>query len=70
MRYQRVIRHGTSLAVVIPAAMARELGVHRGDAVRLLLLTKRIPGEYNTLFYLEIEPVANDKLLTNTLRDG
>lgn len=70
MRYQRIIKHGTSLAVVIPAAMARELGVHRGDAVRLQLLRKRIPGELTSLFYLEIEPVVNDEILATTQKYG
>ena len=70
MRYQRVIRHGTSLAVVIPAAMARELGVHRGDNVRLSLLARTIPGEATSLFYLEIEPVVNDEIQANVLKDG
>ena len=70
MRYQRIIRHGNSLAVVIPAAMARELGVHRGDAVRLLLLQRTIPGEAISLLYLEIEPVRNDEILANTQKDG
>ncbi len=70
MRYQRVIRHGTSLAIVIPAAMARELSLKRGDAIRLSLLAKRIPGESTSLFYVEVEPVANDEILANTQKDG
>lgn len=70
MRYQRVIRHGTSLAVVIPASMARELHLHRGDAVRLSLMAKDIPAAGRTLFYVEIEPVVNDKIFANTQKDG
>ncbi len=70
MRYQRVIRHGTSLAVVIPAPMVRELGVHRGDVVRLLLLQRQIPGEDTSLLYMEIEPVANDEIQANVQKDG
>lgn len=70
MRYQRVIKHGTSLAVVIPAPMAREINLHRGDAVRLSLLQKDIPGEGVKLFYLEIEAVSNDRIFANTQKDG
>lgn len=70
MRYQRVIKHGNSLAVVIPAPMARELVIHRGDAVRLSVLQKDIPGEAAKLFYLEIEPVVNDEIQTDTQKDG
>ena len=70
MRYQRVIKHGNSLAIVIPAPMAREASLHRGDAVRLSLLQKKIPGEQLQLFYLEIEPVVNDKIFAKTQKDG
>lgn len=70
MRYQRVIKHGTSLAVVIPAAMARELVMHRGDAVRLSVLQKDIPGEAAKLMYLEIEAVVNDEIQAKTQKDG
>ncbi len=70
MKYQRVIRHGHSLAVVIPAQMARELGVNRGDGVRLQLLAKGIPGEEMKLFYLEIEPLVNDQILADTQSNG
>lgn len=70
MSYQKVIRHGNSLAVVIPAPMAREMNIHRGDEVRLQMLRKRIPGELMSLFYLEIEPVVNDKTFAKTQKHG
>lgn len=70
MRYQRIIRHGTSLAVVIPVSMARELGLHRGDAVRLVLLQRQVLGEDTSVFYLEIEPVVNDEIFVKTQKHG
>lgn len=60
MRYQRILRHGTSLAVVIPAPMARELGVKRGDNVRLSLLSEKVAGGETRLFYLVVQPVVKD----------
>ncbi len=59
MRYQKVIRHGCSLAVVIPAAVCRELQIKRGDAVRLLVLARGFEEGVATSFYLEIEPVLD-----------
>lgn len=59
MRYQKVIRHGNALAVVIPAAMCRELQIKRGDVVRLKVLEWDVPGVEGSTFYLEIEPVLD-----------
>ena len=59
MRYQKVIIHGNSLAVVIPAAVCRELQIKRGDMVRLVIFEQEIEdGEANS-FYLRIEPVLD-----------
>ena len=57
MRYQKVIRHGNALAVVIPAAVCRELQLKRGDMVRLAVLEREIEDVEFSSFYLEIEPV-------------
>ena len=57
MRYQKVIRHGNALAVVIPAAVCRELQIKRGDMVRLAVLEREIEDVEFSSFYLEIEPV-------------
>lgn len=70
MNYQKVIKHGNSLAVVIPAPMARECEIRRGDVVRVQLLVKKVPGEDTSLFYIEIEAVVNDAILANTQKDG
>lgn len=70
MKYQQVIRHGHSLAVVIPVSMTRELGLHRGDAVRLVLLQRQILGEDTSVFYLEIQPVVNDEIFAKTQKHG
>ena len=59
MRYQRVIKHGNALAVVIPAAVRRELDLHRGDVVLLSVLHKHVGGLETNALYIEIEPVAH-----------
>ena len=70
MRYQKVIRHGTSLAVVIPAAVAREIDVHRGDVVVLSVLHKKVGGAPTNALYIEIEPVVNREIQANVQKDG
>ena len=52
-----MIKHGCSLAVVIPAAVCRELGIKRGYMVRLRVLGKWDFDDLVEVFYLEIEPV-------------
>ena len=58
MRYQRVIKHGNALAIVIPAAVCRELEIHRGDVVRLAVGEKESKGGTSSWFYLEICPMV------------
>lgn len=70
MRYQKVLRHGTSLAVVIPAAVCRELEIHRGDAVSLEVLSRPANRGSGSRFYLEIEPVVGEFLDTNADANG
>ena len=70
MRYQRVLRHGTSLAIVIPAAVCRELGIHRSDVVRLAVLSRGKSGTNPNLLYLEIEPVVEADKVVNTKKNG
>ena len=53
-----MLRHGTSLAIVIPAAVCRELGIRRGDVVRLSVLSRGKSGTKLSALYLEIEPVV------------
>ena len=57
MRYQKVIRHGNALAIVIPAAVCRELPIKRGDIVRLEVLEKAFEDADGSSFYLTIECV-------------
>ena len=65
MRYQKVIKHGNALAVVIPAAICRELGVHRGDYVSVIVLNRaEEKGGYDGL-YLEITPVKEASIPAN-----
>lgn len=59
MRYQKVIRHGNALAVVIPAAVCRELEIHRGDTVVLEVLQRPPYDELPASLYLRIEPVVD-----------
>ncbi len=58
MRYQKVLRHGHSLAVVIPVALARALDIQRGDVVTLKTIqTERVEGR-PVRFGVEIWPVV------------
>lgn len=66
MRYQKVIRHGNALAVVIPAAICRELQIHRGDAVALEVLLRGLGWAGVSRFYLEITPVLEKYPVTET----
>ena len=59
MRFQKVIKHGNALAVVIPAAICRELQIKRGDVVRLQVLRRGGRDDPPSLFYLEIEQVLD-----------
>lgn len=61
MRYQKVIRHGTSLAVVIPAAVCREVAIHRGDVVELEVLQGSHEGGSASFLYLVITPVVEGR---------
>lgn len=44
MTYQRIIKHGNSLAVVIPAQIARDLGFKRGDYLEMWV-GKHVKGQ-------------------------
>ena len=59
MWIQRVIRHGTALAIVIPAAVARAHTLRRGDHVVLAL------DVYGQLLIRKIPPDMAGKLLEN-----
>ena len=70
MRYQKVIRHGNALAVVIPVAVCRVTGIHRGDVVRLVLLHTASSDEQGGHFYLEITPGVEEYPVTETHDNG
>lgn len=60
MRYQKVLRHGNSLVVVLPAAVARELDIQRGDAVMLAVIEgERVDG-VPVRFGVEIWPMVEE----------
>jgi antitoxin component of MazEF toxin-antitoxin module len=59
MRYQRVLKHGCSLAIVIPAQVCRELNIRRADIVTLQVLSTEGVDEKIQRFYLEIMPVIH-----------
>ena len=63
MTYQKVIRHGNSLAVVIPAQICRELKIYRSDVVLMEVLRRTDMRHGEREFYLKIVPV--DKLPYN-----
>ncbi len=69
MRYQKIIRHGNSLAVVIPAEVCRELNIHRGDGIAIRFLSRSPGKEGPKGFYLEIMPVVESERFTNNTRD-
>ena len=57
MRYQRVLKHGCSLAIVIPAQVCRELNIRRADIVTLKVLSMEDADKGTKDFYLEVAPV-------------
>ena len=58
MKYQKVLRHGHSLAIVIPVAMVSTLDIQRGDMVTLKTIqTERVEGQ-PVRFGVEIWPVV------------
>lgn len=59
MQYQKIIKHGNAKAVVIPAAVCRELYIHLGDVVKLTTLSKAKYGSAGVVLYLEIVPVID-----------
>ncbi len=65
MRYQKVIRHGNALAIVIPAAVCRELEIHRGDMVIINVLERGGVLDGTNSLYLEISPVVEATPPTN-----
>ena len=62
MRFQKVIQHGTSLAVVIPAPICRELEIHRGDSLLLEVVLRPEEVAGLALIYLQISSVVDDHL--------
>ena len=61
MNYQRVIKHGNSLAIVIPVGVCRELGIHRSDQVKLVLALKYNVRGGPAAMVLEIWPVVDNE---------
>lgn len=70
MRYQKIIRHGNALAVVIPAAVCRELNIHRSDYVSVTVLNRAEQNGGNDVLYLEIAPVVEKFIQTKAGADG
>jgi len=60
MFYQTLIKHGNSLAVVIPAEVCRELKIHRGDGVKLKVLYASFSRSGGKAMYLEIYPIIDE----------
>ena len=60
MHYQRILKHGNSLAIVIPAAVCHELDIRRGDSIKLRLLDGNYKNGGPKVFYLEISPVIEE----------
>lgn len=60
MKYQKVLKHGCSLAIVIPAQVCREVKIRRGDMVILRVLNRSGMSDGVQRFILEISPIIEE----------